>query len=174
MFLALNFVISCLCNLVYPAYSRFTFIDILKPCQGYLFREKFPGPGLQYLLSFQPGLTRELALFILMRVLSLIMKTHLTQSISDLRLQIDESPAGINWRFSGFCYPVNISRTFSIPALGPFLRLLVLFLGFPASPGWLSILDSLPLDLQKDIVIIYNIYGTWTWCSGLGREFGSH
>ena len=65
MFLTLHSIISCLCNLVYSAQSWFTSIDILKPHQGYLFRVKFSGPGLQHLLSFQPGLTREFALFIM-------------------------------------------------------------------------------------------------------------
>ena len=59
MFLTLYPIIKCLCNLGYPAKSLFTLIDILKSRQGYLFRVKIPGPGLQYLLSLQPGLTRE-------------------------------------------------------------------------------------------------------------------
>ena len=143
MFLTLNFIISCLCNLGYPANSLFTFIDILKSCHGYLFRLKFPGPRFQYLLSFQPGLIQGIHTVYPRIISHWSWKTHLTLFISDLRLQLDKSPARINWRLSGFCYPVNIIGTVSVPALGPFLCLLVLLQGFLASPGWLSVLGFL-------------------------------
>ena len=52
VFLALNFLIGCICNLHCLADLLFALISILKVSSG----AKIPGPGLQYLLSFQPGL----------------------------------------------------------------------------------------------------------------------
>ena len=52
MFLALNFIIGCLCNLDCLANLLFALISVFKVLSG----AKYPGLGLQHLLSFQPGL----------------------------------------------------------------------------------------------------------------------
>ena len=112
---------------------------------------KMSRPWLHYwLLYFQSGLTSEFTHLLLWEVFhwswtSLQPRAFILGKmfISDLGLQLDEFPGHINWRFLGFCYPMNISGTVFVPALGQFLCLLVLLLGFPASLGWLSVLGSL-------------------------------
>ena len=74
MFLTLNFIISCLCNLDCLANSLFALISIFKVLSGV----KFPGPGLQHLLSFQPGLIQGIHTVYPRLISHWSLETHLT------------------------------------------------------------------------------------------------
>ena len=90
MFLTLNFIIGCLCNLDCLANSLFALISIFKVLSGV----KFPGPGLQHLLSFQPGLIQGIHTVYPRIISHWSWKTHLTL----FRFM----PSA--WRVSSSCY----------------------------------------------------------------------
>ena len=150
------------------------FYDILKPHQGYLFRVKFHHPGLHYSLSFQSGLTSEFALFTLMRIFSLIMKTFLqprTYIIGKMFLTL-------NFIISCLCnlvYPANSLFTlmsfFSLIMRNPFNIVYFRFFAFSLMSLQLVIIEGfqgsviLRTSVEQTSFLLWDRFSASSSCS---------